>query len=63
MKIEKTTKSPLRVGESFVAYYGEVPLQKNGLNVKFNLFKSLSIRTIFILHRRGFAKKGVNSQI
>ena len=65
LKIAKMPLHPYIVGESFVVYYGEVPLQKNGLNVKFRHYKSLSSRTIFILHRRGYkiAKNKVNSQI
>ena len=43
--------SPLLVVESFSTYYGEVPLQKNGLNVKFNLYYTATVGAILILHR------------
>ena len=43
--------NPLVVDESFSTYYGEVPLQKKWLNVKFTLYKNLISRNNLILHR------------
>ena len=37
--------------ESFSTYYGEVPLQKKGLNVKFTLYLISRFVTNLILHR------------
>ena len=45
--------SPLLVVESFSTYYGEVPLQKNVLNVKFTLYLIIHMKANLILHRRG----------
>ena len=43
--------NPLVVVESFSTYYGEVPLQKNALNVKFNLYLIIHMKANLILHR------------
>ena len=45
--------NPLLVVESFSTYYGEVPLQKKWLNVKFTLYYTPTVGAKFILHRRG----------
>ena len=45
--------NPLVVVESFSTYYGEVPLQKNALNVKFNLYLIIHMKANLILHRKG----------
>ena len=43
--------SPLLVVESFSTYYGEVPLQKKWLNVKFTLYLITHMKANLILHR------------
>ena len=43
--------NPLVVDESFSTYYGEVPLQKNVLNVKFTLYLIIHMKANLILHR------------
>ena len=43
--------SPFIVVESFSTYYGEVPLQKNGLNAKFTLYYTATVGAKLKLHR------------